>query len=223
MTHSNLPTHAMLLSMITPSHVVYNLVILGKRKQRQVLIAILLGAVFPDVWNFIFFIYEHMIMKVPQEVLWEDMYFHSWWNSVFNLAHSFLLLPILFLIALMRNSRFGTYFFGSALLHAFMDFFVHHKDAYMPFWPLARWKFESPISYWDPLYYGHIFAPIEMTLSLIASYLLYRRAKGKWGKVGASIAMICFFVLGSAMVASNIGFCPSILANILCEMEHGAH
>ncbi len=206
--------------MITPSHVVYNLVLLGKRKPRRLLLAILLGAVFPDIFNFMFFTYEHLIMKVPNDVLWEDMYFHSWWNGVFNLAHSFLLLPLLLLVACMRDARFATYFFGSALLHAFMDFFVHHKDAYMPFWPLTRWKFESPISYWDPLYYGTIFGPLEMLLSFIASLILFRRAKRKWGKIGAFIAMLFFLCAGSVMIIATLGYCPTLLVNILCGMSH---
>jgi len=41
---------------------------------------------------------------------------------------------------------------------------VHHDDGHRHFFPLSDWRFESPVSYWDPAHYGHIFLWIELLL-----------------------------------------------------------
>jgi hypothetical protein len=33
--------------------------------------------------------------------------------------------------------------------HNLMDIPMHAEDARPPFWPLSRWRFKSPVSYWD--------------------------------------------------------------------------
>jgi hypothetical protein len=57
---------------------------------------------------------------------------------------------------------------ASALLHMFFDLPLHHDDAHRHFLPLSDWRFESPISYWDPRYYGNIVIRIEMAFAMLA-------------------------------------------------------
>ena len=47
-----------------------------------------------------------------------------------------------------------------------MDFLVHHDDAYRHFWPLSDWKFMSPLSYWDPRYYGNWVSAVDTIIIL---------------------------------------------------------
>ena len=56
--------------------------------------------------------------------------------------------------------------FGSMLLHFACDLPLHHDDAHRHFLPLSLWRFESPVSYWDPKRFGWITAPLEMILTV---------------------------------------------------------
>ena len=38
--------------------------------------------------------------------------------------------------------------------HNLMDFPTHAEDARPPFWPLFKWRWKSPISYWDRKFYA---------------------------------------------------------------------
>lgn len=38
--------------------------------------------------------------------------------------------------------------------HNVLDFPTHADDARPPFWPLFRWRFKSPVSYWDRKFYA---------------------------------------------------------------------
>ena len=155
-----------------------------KKKDKKVLWAIALGALFPDLPNFIFFTIYGVILGVPHEVLWGDMYLNSPWNNVFNLSHSFWLLPLLLVISYLFKKRIAVFLFLSMLIHSLMDFCVHADDAYAHFWPLSSWRFYSPISYWDPLHYGVYVSAVEMFLAGISGVILFKRTKGReWKKV----------------------------------------
>ncbi|KKU78394.1 MAG: hypothetical protein UY04_C0039G0005 [Parcubacteria group bacterium GW2011_GWA2_47_7] len=195
--------------MITPSHVVYNLYLLGKRKRQKILLAIVCGAIFPDIFSYSYFLWNGVIQKVPPSVLWGDLYIHSLWAPFFQLAHSFWLLPLMLLLALYWKKHWAAYFWGSALIHAIMDFTVHHKDAYMHFYPFSKWRFESPISYWDIEYYGLWVSRAEMVLAIGACIVLFRRAKTKWGKLFYAVAAIGFLAL------FILGFSHSVLRSQL--------
>jgi len=66
------------------------------------------------------------------------------------------------------SSRFWCWVFVSAMFHALCDIPVHHDDGPLLFWPLNRsYRFVSPLSYWDPNYYGIPFSIGEHLLDLI--------------------------------------------------------
>jgi len=68
------------------------------------------------------------------------------------------------------------------LLHLATDFTVHHYDARRHFWPLSNWIRQSPISYWDSRFYGHVIAPIELLLDIGLSVVLWRKHTGRWAE-----------------------------------------
>ena len=72
--------------------------------------------------------------------------------------------------------------FGSVVLHCIQDLPVHVDDGHRHFWPLSQFRFESPISYWDPGHYGNIVAPIEMGLVLLVSFYVFKRVRSRWTK-----------------------------------------
>ena len=71
-------------------------------------------------------------------------------------------------------------FAASGLLHQACDFPVHADDPHRHFWPLSDWRFHSPVSYWDPRHYGHLFQPFEFALTLGLLAFLARRYRSPW-------------------------------------------
>lgn len=63
--------------------------------------------------------------------------------------------------------------------HAIADFLTHADDARPLFWPISEWTWASPVSYYNPLYYGSEFRLAEHGLMLlILLWLLKGRVAG---------------------------------------------
>ena len=74
----------------------------------------------------------------------------------------------------LRWSAFLFALFLSLLLHTLGDLPLHHDDGHRHFFPFLDWRFESPVSYWDPAHYGLWFSLVEATAVAVAATLLYR-------------------------------------------------
>lgn len=72
--------------------------------------------------------------------------------------------------------------FASIVLHCLEDLPVHNDDAHRHFWPLSNFRFESPVSYWDPDHYGAIASRVELVLMLAASVYVFSRVRSRWAK-----------------------------------------
>jgi len=72
------------------------------------------------------------------------------------MVHS--LVPVAALLVLFRTleikDRSLLYFLLGWAGHNLMDFPTHAQDARPPFWPLFKWRWKSPISYWDRKFYA---------------------------------------------------------------------
>jgi hypothetical protein len=143
--------------MITPSHIIYGWA-LGKATEKSPdkprTLAFVIGSFLPDIPVYVFFFVHTFLLGTSQQLMWDELYFDSAWSPVITLSHSLLMWPILLLGATFFKHKLLQYISAAALLHVVMDFFVHHDDAYRHFWPVSDWKFYSPLSYWDPAYYG---------------------------------------------------------------------
>ena len=64
-----------------------NLGVLGRRKAPAHQVAVLAGAVLPDVPMFVFYFWEKVWRAVPEAVIWEQ-YFDPRWQMVFDDDHS---------------------------------------------------------------------------------------------------------------------------------------
>ena len=66
--------------------------------------------------------------------------------------------------------------------HNLLDFPTHAEDARPPFWPLSKWRWKSPISYWDRKFYALpcLVAEHGVILALVLAYLRrsYRDTRG---------------------------------------------
>lgn len=163
-------------AMITPHHLIYNSALARRFFPHWPTTAVLAGALFPDVWVWLFFAWYGLIQQTPESLLWGDLYFKSNWNPVFCLAHSFWLLPLCAAISAWLRKPAATGFFCSALLHALCDFSVHHSDAYRHFYPFSDWIFHSPISYWEPNFHGRWVGTLEGLISILCLTFWYRHS-----------------------------------------------
>ncbi len=83
----------------------------------------------------------------------------------------------------------------AALTHAAADFFLHVHDAHAHFWPLSDWRFASPVSYWDPRYYGQYFSVFEIFLGLGLCFMLFHRFQARWLRAVLLLAMIAYIAV----------------------------
>ena len=156
--------------MNTPTHLVVNWSLARASGQDYPLSAVLLGSVAPDIPLYLLSIgggaYYTWVKGMPASdaanKIWGELYFNDpWWISLHNLLHSPLMLAALLgtlWLALGRADFLGswwTWFLLSCLAHTLVDIPVHHNDGPLLLWPL-NWslRFNSPVSYWHPGYYG---------------------------------------------------------------------
>ena len=71
--------------------------------------------------------------------------------------------------------------------HTDVDFLTHMDDTRPLFWPLLGWKWSSPVSYYNPLYYGLEFKIVEHAdmLAVVAVLFVRRLRCGRVRKNGA--------------------------------------
>jgi membrane-bound metal-dependent hydrolase YbcI (DUF457 family) len=167
--------------MNTQSHALMGAVLFGNAVPKRAWVG-LLGGVTPDV-PMMAIVLTLMAFGVPAAKIFDEMYWENWWQITNAIAHSFLLWGGLLALGLtMRKtadnrSTLLAIFAGSAFLHTGIDFFVHREDAHMSFWPLTRYKFMSPVSYYDPAHYGRAFGLFEAALGVVMAVLLAKQFK----------------------------------------------
>jgi hypothetical protein len=173
---------------------------LGKRAERIRCVNVVLfsGAAVPDVAIFVFFIWYTLFDPIPQRVMWSEYAFLVEWQFVFSMFHSFPLWVITSIAFLLLKMPRSALFCLAVLLSALQDFLVHHDDGHGHFFPFSDYRFESPISYWDPAHYGWYASAAEVILVLGASVWAYRRLETRWGK--------SFLVLTFVSLVATQGF-----------------
>jgi hypothetical protein len=191
-----------LLIMNTPTHVIFNTAVLNPKTRKNFWYAIL-GGILPDLLLYSVTIFI-IIMGYDLMYFFDVSYFQSPFKEISALTHSLILYPILYLLAKFVFKKDDlSILFLSCIIHIVADFFLHAKDAYMHFWPITNWKFSSPISYWDPNYYGNYFILVEVIITLIATYFVTKRLNKTWHKIAfwaffglyAILGLVAFYFL----------------------------
>ncbi len=196
--------------MQTYSHFLITAVVsnqLHQKKQGHPGQAFLCGAALPDVplgllsLGYLLdrrLVRRHLPDKTRCSPTYNDLYFNNpWWIAAHNLLHAPLPVFMLGLLGcLFRRQRWGQpllWFAVGCGLHTAVDIFTHADDGPVLLFPLEwKFRFPSPISYWDPQHGGRTFRILEHLLDLLlVGYLLWQRraaagqaAKrpgGKWG------------------------------------------
>lgn len=165
--------------MNTPAHAVFSLLVLGRAEGERLVTWIALGAVLPDLPAMVFYGWEKLVLGRPEGTIWSVDYFRPGWQAVFDGFHSLPLLGLALLAAIGLAWPRTAWTLASMALHALADLPLHADDAHRHFWPLSDFRYESPVSYWDPSRYGLWAAAAEVALVAVGSVVLWRRFQGR--------------------------------------------
>jgi hypothetical protein len=173
--------------MNTQSHAIINLFLLrkifGERKHNIPYFhrLVIFGSILPDLPMFLFFFY-YTFLGVAQETIWGELFFRQDWQALFNMFNSLPLFLVVVLTAIIIKNK-SVFVFGiAAIMHFVGDMFLHQEDGHAHFFPLSEYKFHSPVSYWNPEYFGGIFSIFETLLILALSVPLWKGLKNKWAR-----------------------------------------
>ncbi len=144
------------------------------------------GAVLPDTPAFaaVVYLWERWD-SMPREELLDAIYFHGPFGTTGSALHSIVpagfLLGLYWALGLGRRDRrrILVWFLLGWAGHTIADFLTHVDDLRPLFWPISDWRWASPVSYYNPFYYGREFMLVEHASILgIMVWLLARRLRG---------------------------------------------
>ncbi len=154
----------------------------GIRAGRTAGISGAVGAALPDVPAFVAAAYYFdEFDSMPREQLLDSMYFTGPFGATGSALHS--IVPVGGLLALYWVLRLGRFDGNRILLwfllgwvgHTVVDFLTHVDDLRPLFWPLSDWRWASPVSYYNPRYYGREFMLVSHASMLVVMAVLLRR------------------------------------------------
>lgn len=102
----------------------------------------------------------------------------------------------------LGGAKAWTILFASMLLHMLADLPLHHDDGHRHFWPISNWRFESPVSYWDPNHYGLYAGAAELVL-FVSCYFYSLR---KQTSLAIRIGLTCLTLVHLAVMGLAIAF-----------------
>jgi hypothetical protein len=149
--------------------------------------AVAAGALLPDLPIFAFYAFESL-RGVGEATIWGERYYAPAWQAFLHLPNSFPLLALGGSIGWCWKKPGLCLLFGSMALHTLFDFPFHHDDGHRHFWPFSEFRFNSPVSYWDPAHYGDWMIGLEFILVLALSACILRRHPQVGARIAAGIA-----------------------------------
>lgn len=191
--------------MNTQSHIIISAALFGRGIPKRAWIAAA-GGFLPDV-PMLLIVLALKLAGFPASQIFNELYWQNWWQITNGLAHNFWLWGGLVGLAIVIRERLSNtaasidrwslvmVFAASGLLHATIDFLCHREDAHMSLWPVTRWKFISPVSYYDPRHYGTAFTLFEATLGLCLGVVLFRQFRNFWVRMALLIAMALYVIV----------------------------
>lgn len=178
--------------MMTPSHVLISCGLLARQGKPWRNLAAAAGGLLPDVPMFALFAWDRLVEGLPEHVIWGERYWSDDWQIPVAISHSIPIYAVVLALGLWWRSEIVKVYALSTFLHIACDLPVHHDDAHMHLWPLSRWRFISPVSYWDPSYHGALMSKIELAIVLVMIVLLWRRFSSTWTRVACALALAMF-------------------------------
>lgn len=154
-----------------------------------------LGSVFPDLLMFAatpFIALRHRIgIKRAHSLIHQVREL----DIAIETCHSFLALGVAFVLV-WAFAPWLLMFCWGWLSHLLIDFFTHHEGGHPPLYPFHRWKFKSPISFYEPERYGRPFSVVEhFGIALVVGFFLPH---------GTIIVGVGAFALAGFMLAKRV-------------------
>jgi LexA-binding, inner membrane-associated putative hydrolase len=197
--------------MHTQTHVIMGAALLG-RKVPALAWAGALGGLIPDVPMYAI-VLTLKVIGVPAFFIFNVLYFQNWWQIANAIGHSLIMWPLLAILCWLLRQRtservqfwltFIAVLASSATLHSVVDFLCHREDAHMHFWPLTWWKFTSPISYWNPLYFGRYVSVAEAVTGIAMAVYLFRTYANKFTRILLALAVFCYVAVPAYFIYLN--------------------
>ena len=185
--------------MMTHSHILVGAVLFARPGAPFAAAAAIAGSLAPDLDVAMMWVTER-IGGASSCVIFRQRFWESPWVEVQAIFNSAPLWALLALLGWLARDRIGAalFAFGCAgLLHVAADFALHADDARAHLQPFADWRFHSPVSYWDPAYYGREVQIAEAVFALTLILVLWRRfggwrARAPLALAGALSALILY-------------------------------
>lgn len=188
--------------MNTQTHVLIAAALLAKPgpENRARNTATIIGALVPDILIFAMFGWSK-IVGAPEQDVWNIWYFTPPWQTWIDYSNSLVIFGALLLLAYLCRHRpailsgvmaFLAVLALSAITHMIGDFPLHVDDPHAHFVPLSDWRFESPVSYWDPNHHGLIVLPMEALGGMALCLLLWRRFTSRWTRAALLFALVAY-------------------------------
>lgn len=181
--------------MQLPSHAITNLVALDQWALPEDRPIVLLGALLPDLPVLAFYFVCRFILGFADDEIWQDIYYRDRWFNLFATFHSIPLTAGLGVLGVALGLHWVALLGASMCLHNIADLPLHAKDAHRHFFPFSNYRFKSPVSYWNPKYWGRVAAAGEMMLMVACSVYLYPALVTAWAK-GALLVVNLAWVVG---------------------------
>lgn len=197
----------------TPTHVILSVATLtrpsdGDSSGPTFVVPAVLGAFVPDAAMFVFYAVEKFLFGNSERDIWTTRYYLPPWQDFFDLFNSIPVVAVAMLIAWRFRKTGWLVFFASMLLHIVCDFPLHHDDGHRHFWPLSGWRFQSPVSYWDPNHFGIYAGMGELALFIgccIAALRIHRRFSIRVAIMLLAILHLGFMVFALIYWANAMG------------------
>lgn len=142
------------------------------------------GAAFPDAPAFAAAAYYFgEFDSMPREQLLNAIYFTGPFGAAGSALHSivpvgvFLLLYRILGLGRLDRRRILLWFLFGWTGHTAVDFLTHVDDLRPLFWPFFDWRWSSPVSYYNPAYYGREFMLVSHASILAVMAVLFKRRR----------------------------------------------
>ena len=178
--------------MQTPTHMLIGLAPLGRSGEARRNAAALAGALLPDLPAILLAAWAlHVQGRSPSEVF-GTLYWSGAWQAVMAPTHSFPVWGAAFTVAFALRNPVLVAFTASGLIHLACDFPVHVLDAHRQFWPLSDWRFQSPVSYWDPAHHGDTVGLLEAALDVGLTLWMLVRHRGAPARAALVLVLLAY-------------------------------
>lgn len=175
--------------MNTPAHLIFGFAFFGKPGAPRVTAAAVFGALLPDLSLYILAGTSILVLGIPADRVFNELYFSVPWQTMFAIDNSAFLWGGALVAGIWLRRPAMTAFAAAGLLHLLTDFLLHHDDGRAHFWPVSTWVFQSPLSYWDSAHHAGVIAPLEGGLSAALTASIFWRFRLWWVR-GAALGFL---------------------------------